>query len=181
MTCIVGLIDGKTIWMGGDSAGVSGHNTTIRLDKKIFVKNNMIFGYTSSFRMGQLLRFSLSIPQRRIGQDTYEYMCTEFINSVRSCFEHGGFSKKVSGEESGGTFLVGYDGRLFNIEDDFQVGENSCNYGSVGCGWSYSLGSLYSTESSIDPEFRVRKALECAEFFSGGVKGPFTIEKLTCE
>jgi len=38
------------------------------------------------------------------------------------------------GQEAGGTFLVGYRGRLFRVDSDYQVGESVNNYCAVGCG-----------------------------------------------
>lgn len=34
MTCIVGLVEASNIYIGGDSAGVSGYDLTIRADSK---------------------------------------------------------------------------------------------------------------------------------------------------
>lgn len=65
MTCIIGLIKNKKVYIGGDSAGVDGLNITIRKDSKVFKINKFIIGYTSSFRMGQLLRFKLKINNQR--------------------------------------------------------------------------------------------------------------------
>lgn len=36
MTCIVGVVEGHTVWMGGDSAGVGGYALTVRADQKVF-------------------------------------------------------------------------------------------------------------------------------------------------
>ena len=52
MTCIVGLVENGKVYIGGDSAGVAGLDVRMRSDEKVFTKGNMIFGYTSSFRMG---------------------------------------------------------------------------------------------------------------------------------
>lgn len=129
--------------------------------------------------MGQLLRFSLTVPERPYKMDVYEYMVTLFVDEVRQCLKDGGYAAKENEEESGGTFLVGYQGRLFVIHGDYQVGENVDSYNSVGCGEEYALGSMYSTEKLIKgPKDRIIKALKTAEKFSGGVRGPFTIEVL---
>ena len=61
MTCIVGLIDGRRVWMGGDSAGVSGLDITVRADAKVFRNGDFLIGFTSSFRMGQLLAFHMGL------------------------------------------------------------------------------------------------------------------------
>lgn len=178
MTCIAGFTDKKNVWIGGDSAGVAGYNLTVRADKKVFIKDDFIFGFTSSFRMGQLLRYKLAIPFHKPNISTEEYLYTEFIEAVRECFKSGGYTKVDSNRESGGCFLFGYRGRLFLVDDDFQIGESYNGYDAVGCGKGFALGSLYS--SSGTPENRVRKALEAAEAFSAGVRSPFLILRGGC-
>ena len=179
MTCIVGLISGETIYMGADSAGVNDANLDFarRKDSKVFKRDNMIIGFTSSFRMGQLLRFDLKVPEHRRNKDVYEYMVTDFMKAVRKCFLDGGFTEKEHNVESGGEFIVGYRGRLFHIMDDFQVGENEDSYLAIGSGESFALGSLYSSEH-LEPDERVELALSAAENFNAGVRSPFVIEKL---
>jgi ATP-dependent protease HslVU (ClpYQ) peptidase subunit len=176
MTCIVGLVDGGRVYIGGDSAGVSGLDLQVRADAKVFKKDWMVFGFTSSFRMGQLLRYSLSIPQRHPDTDVMKWMCSDFIDAVRNCLKSGGFAKKDSEVESGGAFLVGYAGRLFAVHGDYQVAETAAPYASVGCGEAYAVGAMYA--STNEPSERVKLALECAAANSAGVRGPFVIESI---
>lgn len=179
MTCIVGYIDQKSrkTIIGADSAAVDGFEITIRKDTKVFKNGNFIIGCTSSFRMIQLLRFSFNPPEVN-KKDVYEYMCTDFVNEVRKCFETGGYLQKdTKGDEVGGQFLVGYKDRLFMIDEDFQVGEYFNGMASVGCGAPYAIGSLYSISSQkIPPKKKVHMALEAAEFYSAGVRAPFNFE-----
>ena len=177
MTCIVGLLDNNNVYMGGDSAGIGGYSLQIRKDEKVFINGEFIFGFTSSFRMGQLLRYSLVPPKRYPDIDVYSFMVKDFIDAVRKCLKDGGYAKKDKEEESGGTFLVGYQGRLFEIDNDYQVAEVLQNYASCGCGLDLALGSLYSTEDK-KPEERVTMALQAAEKFSAGVRSPFNIKIL---
>jgi ATP-dependent protease HslVU (ClpYQ) peptidase subunit len=176
MTCIVGVAHEGRVIIGGDSAGVGGYNLTIRADRKVFRTGPFIMGFTTSFRMGQLLAVKLVPPRWHPEDDPWRYMVGDFVDAVRACRSTGGFLKKDSSVESGGSFLVGFRGRLFNIEDDFQVGESECGFGATGCGESYALGSL--AETTGDPRKRVLRALAAAERFSAGVKGPFHIEDL---
>lgn len=174
MTCIVGLVDKGIVCIGGDSLGVGGSDCTRRKDQKVFKNGAFIMGYTSSFRMGQLLRFNLSPPKHHPDQDVFEYMVKEFVEEVRRCLKAGGYSRINNNEESGGTFLVGYRGRLFNIQNDFQVGENLCGFDACGCGFPFALGALFeSKDSGREIEDRVRSALEAAQEFSAGVREPF--------
>lgn len=179
MTCIVGVVAGGTVYLGGDSAGSNGSLTVVRSDAKVFRKEPRqgeawVLGYTSSFRMGQVLRFSLKIPER--GEERlFDFMCTSFIDAVRDCLKKAGFAEKEKEAETGGQFLVGHAGHLFFVGSDYQVGEMSDGYFAVGCGDAIALGSLYSTEGRR-PDYRISAALEAAEHFSTGVRGPFVME-----
>lgn len=176
MTCVAALVYGDTIFMGADSAGVDGgFNLTVRADQKVFINGDYIIGFTSSFRMGQLLRYSFKPPKFRPDEkELYEFMVTNFVDAVRKCLKEGGYVQVKDGEEAGGCFLVGTQGRLFQIESDFQVGESMQTFDAVGCGRAYALGAFSATHA-MDPEKRVRLALEIAEKWSAGVRGPFII------
>lgn len=162
--------------MGSDSAGVGGLALDICKNPKIYKNGPFIFGFTSSFRMGQLLGHSLKVPKQSKGESIDHFMNVTFINSVRDCLKAGGFSKKENEVESGGTFIVGYKGRIFVIFDDYQVHEPSQSYASVGCGDQIAKGSLYSTKG-MNNNLRIKKALAAAEAFSAGVRRPFLIRE----
>ena len=131
MTCIVGLVDDNKIYMGADSAGVDGYSLTVRKDEKVFINGDFIMGFTSSFRMGQRFRYSFTPPTHNKEIEIYRYMVSEFAESIRKLFKDHGYATIENSSESGGTFLVGYSGRLFQIGDDFQVGESILNFDIV--------------------------------------------------
>jgi ATP-dependent protease HslVU (ClpYQ) peptidase subunit len=174
MTCIAGLIDNDKVYIGGDSAGISNYDLTIRNDPKVFKNGSFLFGFTSSFRMVQILRFKFKPPYHKPEINAEEFMTTEFIDAVRQCLKENGYAEINNNQETAGTFLVGYQNSLFIIDSDYQVGISHFNFAAVGCGAPYALGSLNST--SGNPEERIKKALETAERFSAGVRGPFKIE-----
>jgi hypothetical protein len=173
MTCIVGVLvpASNSVLIGGDSAGVSGWDVTTRADQKVFTKAPFVMGFTDSFRMGQLLRYSLNVQERPAQMDVFEFMATWFVDSVRSCLKNGGFATKKEEQESGGTFLVGYRGRLFELNSDYQVGESTFDFAACGCGAQIAIGSMYTSAGT--PLERARKALEAAAEFSAGVRAPF--------
>jgi len=177
MTCIVSLVEDRTVWMGADSAGVSGLSLSVRKDPKIYKVKEMLFGFTSSFRMGQLLGYKFIVPIHEDNLSIEEYMSTSFIDALRTTLKDGGYARTKDGAEEAGNFLVGYRGRIFNINSDYQVGENLVDYDAVGCGADIALGSLFST-SSRAPEDRITIALKAAEAFSAGVRGPFLVESI---
>jgi ATP-dependent protease HslVU (ClpYQ) peptidase subunit len=171
MTCIVGVAKDGKVYLGGDSAGVSGLDITIRKDKKVFTNGEFVMGFTSSFRMGQILQYEFKPPEVT-KDDMMEFMVCDFVPAIRQCFKEHGYSKIESNREVGGTFLVGVRGRLFAIQGDFQVAESVYGYQAVGCGEAYALGSLHAT-TEVKPDDRLKVALLAAEEFSGGVRQPF--------
>lgn len=177
MTCIVGLVDEGKVYIGGDSAGVAGLVLTVHADQKVFRNGPMVFGFTSSFRMGQLLRYALSVPDHDPRLDTDKYMVTTFVDAVRSCLKTGGYARKENEEESAGQFLVGYKGRIFCLDTDYQVACPDDAYIALGCGGQIARGALYATHGRPAEE-RLRLALEAAERFSAGVRAPFVVEVL---
>jgi hypothetical protein len=181
VTCIVGLVDNGTVYIGGDSAGVGGYDLSVRADEKVFHNGSFLMGFTSSFRMGQLLRYKFIPPEHPFEaggvMDTYKYMVTVFVDAVRECLKAGGFASKEHEEETGGRFLVGYKGRLFMIDIDYQVGETVAGYDSVGCGAEVALGALYASDK-FPSEERVTMALSASAQHNAGVRGPFKVEKL---
>lgn len=190
MTCIVGLESEGKVWIGGDSAGVAGFRSLhVRSDEKVWVSGRdrdyeqMAFGFTTSFRMGQILRYSMSLPVERLEvaakpDDEMKFMSTTFIDRVRKALKDGGFAKVDSGVDSGGTFLVGWRGKLWAIYDDFQVGRAKQGFIGVGCGDVIAEGALFALEASKSkqvPKDRVLTALMAAEALNAGVRGPFNV------
>jgi ATP-dependent protease HslVU (ClpYQ) peptidase subunit len=175
MTCIVAIKNKKKVQIWGDSAGVSGLDVRIRKDKKVFTMGEFGIGYSSSFRMGQLIRFKLKIPNPPKKTDLFLFMATVFIEELRVVLSKGGYTKIELNSEDGGCFIVGIRGRIFTIYDDFQVSEDKEEFMSVGCGEKYALGALEAMRKTIrtSPHNKAKIALETAEKFSGGVRRPF--------
>lgn len=178
MTCIAGITHNGVVHISGDSAGVAGLDLRIRRDSKVFKNGEFVFGCTTSFRMIQLLRYALTVPKRHPDTDVMTFMTTTFMDCVRTTLKSGGFCNVNNNVESGGTFLIGHAGRLFAVYSDFQVEETNDSFNACGCGETYALASLFSTNgSTLTPTERLTAALECAAHFSAGVIGPFVHEQ----
>lgn len=174
MTCIVGLEEKGKVWLGADSAGVAGYSLTVRADEKVFTDGPFVFGFTSSFRMGQLLRYSFVPPDHDPRVEIDRYMATTFIDAVRNCLKAGGVARNDMGVETAGQFLVGYQGNLFFVDYDFQVGRSTETFNAVGCGQDLALGAMFASEG-LKPQKRIEQALSAAAAFSAGVRGPFKV------
>ncbi len=178
MTCIAGWVEEGHVWIGGDSAGVAGLDIRVRKDEKVFVTGEYVMGFTSSFRMGQLLRYKLIVPAFAAGGNRDAFMSTVFIDTVRQCLGDGGFRTKKDEVESGGTFLVGVAGALYYIDEDFQVGRLHENFEAIGCGQFYAMGALAAfAHIKLHPRERLRRALAIAEKYSVAVRRPFVVKR----
>jgi ATP-dependent protease HslVU (ClpYQ) peptidase subunit len=177
MTCIVGIVESGKVYIGGESAGVNGYTVTIRSDPKVFRMGDFLIGFTTSFRMGQLIRYTLHAPIIPDGMELFHYMVTLFVENVRECLKAGGYARRDAEQESGGCFLVGYAGRLFTIDNDYQVAESTCGYAAIGSGTEVALGALYATQGGV-PRTRLGVALEAAAQHTIYVRSPFVIEEL---
>lgn len=172
MTCIIGLIHDGRVYMGADSMSASGWDARTTKLKKVFrLKGKFLIGYTTSFRMGQLLEHRLEVAAQN-GEDDMAYMVTVFVEAVRSLLKDNGFSKVDNNKETGGQFLVGYNGRLYLVDSDFQVNEHADGFDACGCGQDYALAAMKALED-LPPRERIKRALEIVASFSNGVQGPF--------
>jgi ATP-dependent protease HslVU (ClpYQ) peptidase subunit len=178
VTAIVGLVAGRAVHIGGDSAGVSGFSLSVRSDTKVFRRGRYLFGFTTSFRMGQLIHYSLEAP-KPAKQRLDAFMATTFIDALRDCLKKGGWARKENEREEGGEFLVGVRGRLYTIYEDYQVAQAADGFAAVGCGAEIALGALFATaDGGLRPRRRVQLALTAAERFSAGVRGPFVVRSI---
>lgn len=180
MTCIVAIAEAGSVWMGGDRAAVeNGHYLTHSAAPKVFRRGPLLIGYTSSFRMGQLLQYRLEVPPLPFlvspSPDALdEWMATVFVDAVRACLKDGGYTKITDAREEVGIFLVGVAGSIFMFDDDYNVRRPACGFEACGSGVSVALGSLFST-GQMDPPRRLRLALEAAAQLVTTVRGPFDI------
>lgn len=189
MSCIIAYRSKNgNIYMGCDSASIALEDFSIstRNDKKVFLKNDMIFGFANSFRMGQILKYKFKRPDHPKNMDDYEYMCTLFIDAVIKCFVENSFiGTTEEGEiQFDGIFMVGYNKQIYTIGPDFQIDSEDSKFSCIGCGSSYALGAMYAltnnkNEDEIDILNIITDSLLIASNYSLGVRKPFTIFELS--
>ena len=174
MTCIIGLQEDGIAYIGADSASASSWETRSSAIQKVFRCGEYIIGYTTSFRMGQILQHNINYPV--CDEPTEEFMVKEFVEIVRKGLKDFGYAHIESNEETSGQFIVGVKGRIFEIGSDYQVGHTLDGILSVGVGYPFALGAMKSLQFMY-PIDRIMHALEVSEYFSGSVKSPFTVLK----
>ena len=187
MTCIAGIVlpDG-TVYIGGDAMSSSpsyhyGYSVTnpkvFFLDKPFGGSTPLLIGITSSWRMAQIIEHGLSVPADRSNGDPLKYLIGSFIESVREAFKKGGFAEVQNNVEEGGTFLVGYGGRLFKVQDNYSVMESLDPIDSCGSGYKEVLAAM-RVLPDVEPEERITRALEATAAYNITVQPPFMVKKL---
>lgn len=124
MTLIVGIDlsigKNKYLYMAGDKCGSNGFTKDLFIKPKIFKRDKYAFGYTSSFRMGQILEYakiSKDLPDWGEEENVY----TSFVDWAKSAMKSGGYLKEENGVAEGGEFIF-YNGKiLFEVQDDFSL------------------------------------------------------------
>jgi hypothetical protein len=183
MSCVVGIEDRAAVWIGGDSAMVDDQDTlTLCAQPKVFsmLEDELAVGVVDSLRPGQLLRYSLALPDaaRRAldyRRDPDRFIATSFIEAMRKCLKRGGYASKDEDEEElGGTFLVAWRARLYRVDPDYSIARSHLGYDAIGSGAAVALGALHATRGQA-PERRVETALAAAADHTATVRPPFVI------
>lgn len=175
MTCIVGLVHEDGVIIGGDTAGSAGYSRTHRADTKVFRNGPYVMGFTTSYRMGQLLRYRLQAPVAATW-DLDRFMATDFVDAVRACLEAHGWMGKYENRDEGGSFLVAFDTSLYRVDSDFQIQRSADPYDAVGSGHDIAKGAMHATAGlNLLPSERVLAALAAAEHHNAGVGGASTL------
>ena len=177
MTCIVGLTHKGTIYMGGDSAAVSGSKLEVLQVEKVFRKRGLLIGGSGSFRVMNLIRHSLELPEYDSRADPERWLVNVFASYVRKCLLLAGSVNKDKTDDIDANVLIGIKGHLFTMEGDLNITQNREPFAAIGTGADVAMGAMFASKERV-PQVRIRLALKAAERFTTNVRAPFLIRKL---
>ena len=131
MTCIIAYKNKKgNVVLAGDKMGSNGYTHSTIKEPKVFKKGDFMLGYTTSFRMGQILHHLWNPPQRKVDQNHCNYIYTDVIPSFIKIFDDNKFGK----DASYGFFIMIFEGRIYEVQENMSILERERNVVSVGCG-----------------------------------------------
>jgi ATP-dependent protease HslVU (ClpYQ) peptidase subunit len=182
MTCIVGLVKGDTVWLGADSAGTDGAlNRTIIKDPKVFRRDDIGFGVCGSPKVMDALAHSIHLPFQVGGINDRDFLVSELVPAIRKGLvdlDAAGENKNPFGGGSGvrfeGEMLLGYRGKLYKLQGNFQLIQSADGFDSTGSGGQLALGSLRATRNISNPRKRLLTALD-ASTANAACAPPFVI------
>jgi hypothetical protein len=175
MTCIVAATNGTKVFMAADSCAVDETSISSRKTPKIFIKGSFLLGYCQSFRLGQIAQYAFdppALPTIKLTDDVLTgYMVKNFVPALKKCLEENNFPYHDDDKDDW-EIIIGIKGRIFVVENDWQVGLDIHNYWASGAGAHIALGALFACED-MEPNARLMVALNAAKEFSPFVREPF--------
>ena len=183
MTCIVGMERDGKVYIGADSALVSGWTVRVSARPKVFRKGNLLIGFTGSIRTANVLEFDDTIYsniKNTEDDEIFKELVDSFVPSLREAFKLAGILKiENSQEEFNWGFLIGVAGHLYSIENEFDIFKVASNFDAMGSSRDIALGVLQAqllVSPNIDPKTAVINTLSITSDYSGAVTGPFHLE-----
>jgi len=152
MTLIIGidlqLGKDKYLYLAGDKCGSNGFVKDNYVKPKIFKRDDYAFGYTSSFRMGQLLehsKISKDLPSWKEEENVY----TSFVDWAKTAMKDGGYLQEKNGEITGGNFIFFNGKSLYEVQSDFSILVPNDGLLAVGQGEYHAKGIMRSYMSLV--------------------------------
>jgi len=173
MTCIVAIKNSNRVIIGADSCGSEENIGVVRIPPKVFVKGNYGFGFSHSFRLGQIIEHVFEPPPvspKVTDNELIAHMVKNFIPQLKSTLEDHGYPYHED-EKEGWALIIGIHGRILTIESDWQIGLDDLDFTAIGSGAEYALGALYVSDK--EPLETATAALMAANKFCPSVMTPF--------
>jgi len=152
MTLIIGidlqLGKDKYLYLAGDKCGSDGFSKDNYIKPKIFKRDDYAFGYTSSFRMGQLLEhsnISKDLPSWKEEENVY----TSFVDWAKTSMKNGGYLQENNGVASGGNFIFFNGKSLYEVQSDFSILVPNDGLLAVGQGEYHAKGIMRAYMSLV--------------------------------
>lgn len=174
MTCIVGLVKGSSVWLGGDRAATDdGLNRTLIKEPKVFEKGHIGFGVCGLPKVMDAIQHAIEMPPYS-GEDPKTFLVAQVIPALREGLKKLECTEEHNGQHYfHGALLVAFQGRLFEVQGNFQLVEASVDFAAVGSGAEPALGSLRSSKGK--PRERLFEALKVSAENNAGVAQPFDV------
>lgn len=169
MTCIVGITDGTSIYIGGDRGASDGDTVISMCRPKVGVRGDWIYGYSGDIGIGQYLDV-IELPILKKNDDPYMVIINELIYTL-----HERIDKIIKDDAPQADFLIGAKGRLFELSTE-AWGVVEVTESSIGSGSQFAFGSLHTTYTYNIPIIdRIQIALDSAITYSPTCQGPTDI------
>lgn len=179
MSCVVGIVRNKAVWIGGDRFTPHDGAAGEKAEPKVAMVGPFLIGAVGGGRYGQVIRHCFRPPaRRRRGGDLLAYLAGDFADALSETLDSRGLIPAYRIDQRM-CALIGADGRLFTLHPDMHVVEQARGYDAIGSGARQALGALHlATYTDLPPREQVAHALEAAAALASSVRPPFDIRSI---
>lgn len=187
MTCIIGYEEKGKVYMGGDSGAVDDFSTTSTHEEKVYHthcqenESQFLIGYEGSFRMGQVVKYQFHPRKHYKEMDDMKYLTTIFVDDLIECLDVNNvltrtFEERIETDR----MLLGYKGKLYAIDADFNVLRNRMGFDTIGSGFEIARGAMgaFRENKKMKAEDRIKKSLEIVGNMCNSVCAPYYVKTL---
>lgn len=186
MTCIIGVEHEGVVYMGADSIALNGWSKDVTAQSKLFqVGADLLFACAGNPRMAQIMRYLTDLPRAvPEGDNDERRLLIHVVEPIRKALKEYGYLTTENGQELGASFLIGFNGGVWEVNNSFQLCRSARKMCAMGVGDDHALGALYATLSQFETWTptaiieAIRHALSTAEALNSGVSRPFVLETL---
>lgn len=140
MTCIVGLECSDGAVIAGDFCGSNGFTYHTMIPSKVFKHSQMLFGYTSTFRFGQIIEHILddnTLYPPTEPEQTYRWLVKTFVPKIRQVFKDEEYRL---GDGCNAVLVI--NGQVWELQNDLSVLRNDVGLTVVGSGEYHAQSSI---------------------------------------
>lgn len=182
MTIIIGLEDKKTktVYMGGDSATTAWPNCVeVATGKKIFLYGgDMLLGSAGALRTSQIIRHSQPFRRQFPEESVMDYLVNGIAEPMRDVLKERGASRVEANEESSlNWWLLGYQGKVYEIDGGFAIANSVRGFTAIGSGRDFALAAMVAFKN-LEPKQRILESLKIVGQFDSFVKPPYYVLEL---
>ena len=159
MSLIIGIADGKHVWMGADSGGSLGDMVIPHRDPKMFKVGPMICGFVGYARAIQAAQY-VTPPKSK--KDPYKYLNKYTIALQKAVNQAMG---NENGDDPVLMGLIGYKGKIYSMDGIFNYSDPYISFNAVGVGSEFVLGYLYNRIRGSKPRDMIDHAFRAAKEF----------------
>lgn len=177
MTCIAGYVSEGRATLIADVSASTDRLSIACMPHKIHRDGPALIGVSGGLRFTQLLRHRCA-GILTLEPDGPVPSLLRWIGAIRPILREAGTLRVKEGVEefTDSRMLVALDGRLFEIDSEWQIVEPAMPFWAIGSGQPYALAVLevlYRTESPLSPMQRLHQAMLTAATFDPYVRAPF--------
>ena len=125
----------------------------------------------------QTIKYHLSVRAQHDEENDHAYIVVAFVEAMRELLKAKAVTTVRENTESVWCCLVGYKGKLYQMESDFNISSTARGFDAIGCGDAYALGAMIALKD-LEPIQRIMQTLAISGELCALVASPYYVETL---